>query len=183
MTVVQDAFVYRFAVDFVQTALIYEQWHVALLEVLCGFAERFERPVGYSDVEGFALAHHVDQCLKGLFDRGVGVEAVRVEQVYVVEAHPFQALVETGNKIFARAKVAVGACPHTVAGLGADEQLVAIGAEVVVHELAQGLFCRSGRGTVVVCEVEVGYAVVEGIAGYGAATLEGVAAAEVVPHS
>ena len=56
----------------------------------------------------------------------LGVEAVRVEDVDVVEAQAPQALVEAREQVLARAPVAVRPGPHVVAGLGGDDQLVAV---------------------------------------------------------
>ena len=62
------------------------------------------------------LLASLDQSLRRL-----GVEAVRVEDVDVVEPHPRQALVEAREHVLARAPLAVGAGPHVVAGLGRDD--------------------------------------------------------------
>ena len=106
-----------------------------------------------------------------------------VEEVDIVELHAAQALVERGHEVFTTAPVAVGAGPHVVACLRRDEELVAIGSEVLVHESTQRLLGRAVDGAVVVGEVEVGDAVVEGVVGNPTAALEGVDAAEIVPEA
>ena len=54
-----------------------------------------------ADVQGLALLHGAGQGSTSLFQRGVGVEAVRVKNVHIVQAHAFQALVQTGQQVFA----------------------------------------------------------------------------------
>ncbi len=95
---------------------------------------------------------------------------MRVEDVDVLEAHALQALVEAGQQILARSPVAIRAGPHIVAGLGADDQFVAIGLEIEAQNLAEVAFRASRRRAVVVGQVEVGDAQVEGAAHHGAAS-------------
>ena len=95
---------------------------------LLGALGRVGRDAG---VERLALPHRGVQRTQGLLERRVRVEAVRVEDVHVVEAHPRQALVEAGEEVLARAPVAVGAGPHVVARLRGDHQLVPVGPEVL----------------------------------------------------
>ena len=118
-----------------------------------------------------------------LLERRVGVEAVGVEDVDVVEAHALQALVERGEQVLAAAPLAVGAVPHAVAGLGRDDELVAVAGEVGAQELAEGGLGRARRRAVVVGEVEVGDAGVEGGADDGALGIVGGVPAEVVPEA
>ena len=106
-----------------------------------------------------------------------------VEEVDIVELHALERLVERGHEVLARAPVAVGAGPHVVAGLGGDEHFVAVGLEVFLHEPAEGQFGGTVWGAVVVGQVEVGDAVVEGIAHDFAATGEIVFGTKVMPHA
>ena len=97
-----------------------------------------------------------------LLQRRVGIEAVGVEDVDVVEPEPAEALVEAGQQVLARAAVAVRPRPHVPAGLGRDDQLVAERREVAAQEAAEVLLGRAVRRPVVVGQVEVGDAEVEG---------------------
>ncbi len=72
------------------------------------------------------------------FDRRLGVDAVGVEHVHVIGAHTGQALLERAHEVLARAAVAVGTGPHVVAGLGREEQLVAVATQVAVEHGAEG---------------------------------------------
>ena len=84
-----------------------------------------------------------------------------VEDVHVVETEAFEALVERGEQVFAASEVAVGAEPHLVAGLGADDEFVAVMVEILVQQSSAVLFGRAGFRAVVVGQIEVGHAVVE----------------------
>ncbi len=104
-----------------------------------------------------------------------------VEDIDVVEAHALERLVQAGDEVFARAEIAVRTGPHAVAGLGGDDQLVTVGAEILFEQQAERILGGAGHGTVVVGQVEVSDAQVEGAAGHGAGVLQPVDAAEVVP--
>src|SRR5690606_27761650 len=67
------------------------------------------------------------------------------------------------GQIFPRPELAIGTGPHIVAGLGRNDDLVAIGAEIAGQHLAEQLLGRAWRGTVIVGEVEMGDAPVEGV--------------------
>ena len=129
------------------------------------------------------MAYYVDHGLKRLFYRSFRVETVTVEKVYIVEVHASQALVEACHEIFSRAPVAIGSGPHVVASLGADEQFVAIRRKIILHQSSQGFLCTAIGRSVVVCEVEMRDAVVEGVSCYLTATLIRVYTTEIVPES
>ena len=119
----------------------------------------------------------------GLLDRRLGVEAVAVEDVDVVQAEPGQRLVERGQDVLARpAALAVGTGPHVVAGLGGDHQLVAEPGEVLGEEAAEVLLRAAVRRAVVVRQVEVRHAPVEGPAQDRPLGLLGAVGAEVLPE-
>ena len=94
----------------------------------CVFAGGVRRDAG---VQRPARPHRGVERAHRLLERRVGVEAVAVEDVDVVQPHPRQRLVERGEHVLPRAAaLAVGPRPHVVAGLGRDHQLVAVGREV-----------------------------------------------------
>ena len=95
-------------------------------------AQNFDRRRGLAGavirdarIERLAAAHRLIERAHGFLDRRLRVGPVRVEDVHVLQAHAFQALVQAGQQILARSPVAVRARPHIVAGLGADDQLIA----------------------------------------------------------
>ena len=135
-----------------------------------------------ADIERLALADGRVERAHGLLERRARVGAVGVEDVDIVEPHALEALVEAGDQIFARAEIAVGPGPHVPAGLGRDDQLVAIGTEVAREDAAEILLGRAVGRPVIVGEIEMGDAAVEGAAEHRAAGLEHVDAAEILPE-
>src|SRR5262249_31450420 len=117
-----------------------------------------------ADVERLALPVQLGKGAHGLLERRVGVVAMRIEDIDIVEAHALKALLARGDEVFAAAEIAVGAGPHAPAGLRRADQLIAVGAEIARHDVAEELFGRARRGAVVVGEIEMRDAVVEGVA-------------------
>src|ERR1700757_737472 len=108
---------------------------------------------------------------------------MRVEDVHVLQPESAQALIKARQQVLARAPVAVGAGPHAPAGLGRDDELVTVWAEVAGEQLPECPLRCAVRGPVVVREVEVGDPKVEGPAQYGARVLERAGGAEVLPEA
>ena len=145
-------------------------------------ARLLRRVGGDAGVERLPLAHGRVERAHRLLERRLRVEAMGVEDVDVVEPHSPQALVEAREQVLARAPFAVGAGPHVVAGLGRDDQLVAVGPEVLRQEPAEVLLGGAVGRAVVVGQVEMRDAEVERAAQDRAARLERTVAAEVVPE-
>jgi hypothetical protein len=127
---------------------------------VAGLVRRIRRD---PDIERLALVDGGGQRPHRLLQRGVRVEAVRVEDVEVLDAHPAQALVEARQHVLAgAAALAVGTRPHVPAGLAADDQLIAVGRQVLAQDAPEvDLGAAVGR-SVVVGEIEVGDAEIEG---------------------
>lgn len=106
-----------------------------------------------------------------------------VEDVDVVEVHALEALIEARDQVLAAAPVAVGPRPHVVAGFCRDDELIAVGAEEPVHELAQIALGTAVGRAVVIGEVEVGDAVVKGRAAERFHRAVVCRVAEVVPET
>ncbi len=142
-------------------------------------ARRVRRDAG---VQRLALLHGRGERAHGLLQRSVRVGPVVVEDVDVVEPEPLEALVEAGQQVLARAEVAVRPGPHVPARLAGDHQLVAEAGEVLPEDPA-GVDLRGAEGRpVVVGEVEVGDAEVEGLVHDRPLRLQRLVVAEVVPE-
>ena len=108
----------------------------------------------------------------------------RVEDVEVVDADAPEALVEAGEDVLARtAALAVRARPHVPAGLAADDQLVAVGGEVLAQDPPEVDLGAAVRRAVVVGQVEVGDPEVEGGVDHRPLRRERRRVAEVVPEA
>ncbi len=87
---------------------------------------------------------------------------MRIEDIDVVESHAPQALIETGQHIFARAAaLPVRPGPHVPAGLGGNDQLVAMGVEIFLEQAAKVGLGASIRRAVVIREIEMRDAQIE----------------------
>ena len=106
-----------------------------------------------------------------------------VEDVDVLQARAAERLVQAGGEVLQRAEVAVGAVPHPPARLGRDDELVAVGPQVLgEHPPEVGLGAAGGRA-VVVRQVDVGDAQVEGPPQDRPLAVQGAVVAEVVPQA
>ena len=149
---------------------------------LRGLARPLRRIGGDPHVERLALADGAVESAHRLFQTRVRIDAVGIEDVDVVETHPAEALVEAGEKVLARAVVAVWSRPHVVAGLGRDDQLVAIASQVRPEDPPEVRLGRPGRRAVVVGKVEVGDTAVERPEHGGPLRGERSVVAEVLPE-
>jgi predicted thioesterase len=111
------------------------------------------------------------------------VDAVRVEDVDVVESEPAERLVEAREQIAAATELTIGTRPHVPTRLARDDEFVAVGLEVRAQHPAEVLLGGAVRRTVVVREVEVGDSAVKGMAQYFALGIEWPVVAEVVPQA
>ena len=118
---------------------------------------------GDAGVERLALAYEGVERAHRLLERRRLVEAVAVEDVDVVQAHPLQRLVARGDEVLARpAALAVGArATCRSPALERDDELVAVGPEVASEDAAEVALGRAVGRPVVVRQVEVGDATVE----------------------
>src|SRR5208283_2422600 len=92
-------------------------------------------------------------------------------------------LIEAGQHILARAQISIGPGPHIPAGLGRDDEFVAVGKEILLQDLAESFFRRSVGRAVIIGEIEMRDAEIEGAAQHGAGIFKVVYSAEVVPQS
>lgn len=85
-----------------------------------------------------------------------------VENIYIIQLHPQQALIETGKQILAASPVSVGARPHLISGFCTDKKLVPVGMQLLLQNPAEIAFRASGSRAVIVGQVKMRNAVIEG---------------------
>ncbi len=119
----------------------------------------------------------------GLFQRRLGVEAVRIEDIDVIDPHPPQRLVARGDQVLAAAPLTIGPRPHAIARLGRQHQFVAIPRKVRRQDLSERLLGAARRRAVVVRQVEMRDAQIESRPAHRAFDVVGRVAAEVVPEA
>ena len=162
--------------------LVDDEWHMQLVQNGRGLFQRGAVIVGQARIQRLAAAHSLRQCAHRLLQRGVGVHAVVVEDVHIVQSHAAQALVQTGQQVLAAAPVAVGAVPHHIPGLGGDDQLIAVDAEIIAQNFTKIPLGCARLGAVVVGKVKVGDAVVKRRAAERTHVLIGRCVAKIVPQ-
>jgi len=135
-----------------------------------------------SDVERLALSNRRVKGAHGLLEWGMRVVAMGIEDVDVVETHPPQALVEAGQQVLSRAPDPIWSRPHVIAGLARDHQLVTTPGEIALENATEILFRRAVWRTIVVGQVEVGDAEVEGAADDPPLGFERPVTAKVLPQ-
>jgi hypothetical protein len=108
---------------------------------------------------------------------------VVVEDVDVVGAHAGQRRVEAVEKVLAGAQIPVRPGPVVPAGLRGDDELFAVREEVLAKVAGEVLLGRPVRRAVVVGQVEVGDAEIEGAAQDVPLAVERHVVAEVVPQA
>src|SRR5579864_1307531 len=113
-----EQFVLHPAVQHVVRRLMDQERHLVFTQQLRHLARLCRRVRRNADVQRLTLLHGGSERAGGFFERRVGIEAMRVEDVDVIEPHALQALIETRKHILARAAaLAVGTGPHVPAGL------------------------------------------------------------------
>jgi hypothetical protein len=108
---------------------------------------------------------------------------VVVEDVDVVETESRRLWSRLASKYLREPEVAVGSGPHVPTGLGGDDEFVAQAPEVLAEVATEVRFGAAVGRTVVVGEVEMGHAAVEGASKNLLLGVEGSVVAEVLPES
>jgi len=171
------------AVEQVVGRLVDQQRYLPLLEQRSDFASLHAGIRRNADVQRLALLHGGGEGAGGFFKRGVGVKAVGVENIHIVDAQALQALVQAGQHVFARtAALAVRAGPHVPTGLAGDNQFVAVLLEVFTQQTTEIDLGAAVRRAVVISQVEVVDTQVERRAQQGALGVDRGAVAKVVPQ-
>ena len=101
VAVVEYSFPDRFAVEKVDASLIDEQRHVVVTQVFVGNLQCLQWPTADADIKGLTLTDNFYESLQRLLEWSVGVVSVAVEQVYIVEVHTLEALVDARHEVFA----------------------------------------------------------------------------------
>ena len=94
------------------------------LRCLSGFVGRI---IGDANIEGATGSDGEIEGTHGFCKRRVGIGAMVVEDIDIIYSQAFEALIEAGNEVFSRAKIAIGSGPHIKSCLGGDNQFVPVG--------------------------------------------------------
>ncbi|MPM68664.1 hypothetical protein SDC9_115598 [bioreactor metagenome] len=140
-----------------------EQWRAEPASDLSGLAGALGRVAADTHVQRPTRADRVIERGNGLLEWGLRIEAMRVEDVYIIETEAAQRLIQRGEHVLASTTArSVGSGPHVISGLGRDHQFIPVGGQIRAQQLAEVDLRLAGRRPVVVCEVEVRDAGIEG---------------------
>src|SRR5580658_1716306 len=106
-----------------------------------------------------------------------------IKNVNILEPHALQALIETRQHIFARAKIPVWPRPHIPTRLSRNNQLVAIRQKILLENLPERFLRRSVRRPIIICQIKMCDPEIESPPQHGARVLEIIYTAKVVPKS
>ncbi len=138
-----------------------QQRHFVFGQQLGHFARLGRRIRRDAHVQRLARMHRGRKRAGGFFQRRVGIETMRIENIHVIQAHALQALIKRRQHVFPRsAALAVRPRPHVPARLRRNQQFIAIRTEIVLeHSPEIGLGAAVRRAVVVrqieVCDAEI----------------------------
>ena len=93
-------FAYRYLAERDVHCLLEQAVHIPLRQIaVCEFG-CFFRVFGNTHIQGLTLAHDVHKRLQCFFEWSFRIVTVRIEDVYIIQIHPFQALIKTVHQIF-----------------------------------------------------------------------------------
>ena len=118
-------------------------------------AHGFPVIVGQAHVQCLAALHCLCQCSHGFLQRCFRIRTVVIENVHIVQPQPLQTLIQTCQQIFPAAPFTIGAFPHVIACLGADDQFVTMSGKYGFQQLAEVPFRSTCRRAVVVCQIKM----------------------------
>jgi hypothetical protein len=109
---------------------------------------------GDADIQRLALLHGGMQSAHRFLEGRIGIEAMVIEDVDVVDAEAAQALIQAREQVLARAEIPVRPGPHVPAGFRRDHQLITVRPEVGAQHSAEVRLRAPVWRTVVIREVE-----------------------------
>ena len=128
------------AVEHIVSGLVDQAGGAKIAQDAGGLAGLFGFIIRNAHIERLALAHGAGQRAHGLFQWRLRIRAVAVEDIHVFQAHALERLVEAGEQVLARAPLSIRASPHIIAGLGGDDEFIAVGGEILPQQPPEGLF-------------------------------------------
>ena len=139
------------------------------------------RIIRQTDVQRLTLPHHQIQRTHGFVQRRVGIGAMMVKNIHIIQPHAFQTLIQTGDQILFRAKIPIRPIPHGVTGFGRNNQFIPIRAKIAFEDGAEVLLRRAGRRPVIIRQIKMRHTAVKRRAQGLPIMLKAVHAAKVVP--
>ncbi len=178
----QPVFLYG-AVDDGKAVLIDHKGTLQLLQYFCGSPHGLAVVIGKPHVQRFSAFYNAVERSHGLLKGRFLIHAVVVENIHIIQAHTFEALVKACHQILFAAEIAVRPRPHIISRLGADDHFIAVGGKFLFQDLSEVFLCRAGCGAVIVCKVKMRNAVIKCNGAHICHVFVQGIVAEVVPQS
>ena len=119
--------------------------------------------IAHTHIQGLAPAHQIRQAQSRLLQRRVRGHTVVVKNIHILQPHPLQALVQGSSQVLAAAApTTVRARPHLIPGLGADNQLIPVRAQIFLEYAAKVDLCPPRLRPVIISQVKMGHPMVKG---------------------
>ena len=119
--------------------------------------------IAHTHIQGLTPAHQIRQAQSRLLQWRVRGHAVVVKNIHILQPHPLQALVQGSSQVLAAtAPTTVGARPHLIPGLGADDQLIPVRAQIFLEYTAKVDLCPPRLRPVIISQVKMGHPMVKG---------------------
>ena len=122
---------------------------------ICGAFHCLTIIVGNSNIQCLSASDDLCQSLHGLLKRSLRIHSVMIEDIYIIQAKTFQALVKTGDQILAASPVSIRSRPHIIACLCADDQLISVCRKFLSQDFSKIFLRTSGLWAIVVCKVKM----------------------------
>ena len=125
------------------------------LQNICGAFHCLTIIVGNSNIQCLSASDDLCQSLHGLLKWSLRIHSVMIEDIYIIQAKTFQALVKTGDQILTASPVSIRSRPHVVTGLCADNQLISVCRKFLSQDFSKICLRTSRLWTIVVCKVKM----------------------------
>ena len=135
--------------------LINDKRTVQFFQNICGAFHCLTIVVGDSNIQCLSASDNLCQSLHSLLQRSLRIHSVMIENIYIIQAKTFQALVKTGDQILTASPVSIRSRPHIIACLCADDQLISVCRKFLSQDFSK-IFLRTSRlWAIVVCKVKM----------------------------
>ena len=68
-------------------------------KITISYFRRLFRILRYAYIKSLALTYDIDKCLQGFFKWSFRIVAMTIKNIYILQIHPFQTLVNTSHKM------------------------------------------------------------------------------------
>ena len=119
--------------------------------------------VGDSRINRLTGLHNLKQGQHSLHQRGIRIHTMVIENIHVIQLHPFQGGVTACEQILSGTAISIGTLPHIIACLSANQKLFPIRAKISLVQNTEISLRLSIGGTVIVGQIKMGNAQVEGL--------------------